>query len=96
MYIQFTIKPVQDLKILKTLTFLLSLDPAKWYPVASVQGSRFKVIDESSLSMEILIWASSRWLKTVIRPTDSVIWGHWKPVSVPAQSGFSRLKIQIW
>ena len=28
--------------------------------------------DESSLSMEILIWASSRWLKTMIKPTGSV------------------------
>ena len=44
--------------------------------------------DESSLSMEILIWASSRWLKTVIRPIDSVIWGHYKPVSYQLKVDF--------
>ena len=37
--------------------------------------------DESSLSMEILIWASSRWLKTGIMPTNIIDWWYWKPVS---------------
>ena len=45
-------------------------------------------LDESSLSMEILIWASSRWLKTVIMPIDSVIWGHYKPVSIQLKVDF--------
>ena len=44
--------------------------------------------DESSLSMEILIWASSRWLKTVIRLINSVIWGHYKPVSYQLKVDF--------
>ena len=30
---------------------------------------------------EIIFWASSRWLKKVIMPIDSVNWGCWEPVS---------------
>ena len=29
--------------------------------------------------MQILIWANPTWLKTVIRPIDSVDWVSWKP-----------------
>ena len=52
-------------------------------------------VDESSLSMEILIWASSRWLKTVIRPIDSVIWGHYKPVSYQLKVDFRGWKFKF-
>ena len=51
--------------------------------------------DESSLSMEILIWAISRWLKTVIRPTSNVTWGHWKPVSIQFKVDFRCRKFEF-
>ena len=62
---------------LNVLTFIFIYLPIL---VMQIVHNTYK-FDGSSLSMQILIWASSRWLKTVIRPIDSVDWGYSKPVS---------------